>query len=115
MSKPVRAGRLRHRISIEQKVVTLDSDGAQDEAWVLFAGPGVPADIGPLSGRELIAAQAVHSKVSSRIKIRRLDGVMASMRVVHRMTIYNIEAAIPDPDSGIRFQNLLVTDGVNEG
>lgn len=114
MSKPVRAGKLRHRVTIEREVIDIDSDGAQVPEWMIFAGP-VPAEIAPVSGRELLAAQAVSSKVSSRIKMRRLDGVTAGMRAVHRSTIYNIEAVIPDPDSGIRFQTLLVTDGVNQG
>lgn len=114
MGRPVRAGRLRHRVSVEELVSALDSDGATEEAWVTFAWP-VPADIVALSGRELIAAQAVQSKVSTRIKIRHLPGLKASMRIVHRGEIYNIEGPIPDPDSRIRFITLICSSGVNEG
>lgn len=114
MSKPVRAGRLRHRVTIEEKQITLDSDGAQEEVWVLWA-TGVPAEIGALSARELIAAQAVSSKVNTRIKMRYRSGLSASMRIRHRDTIYNIEGVIPDPDSGIRFITLPCSSGVNSG
>jgi len=114
MTAYVQAGRLRHRVSIEELVVELDSDGATVEEWVPFA-LGVPAEIGALSGRELIAAQAVQSKVSTRIKMRGRDGLKASMRVVHRATAYNIEGIVPDPDSGIRYVVLLCSSGVNEG
>lgn len=107
----VRAGALRHRIQFEELVVDLDSDGAQEETWVA-ASPLVSASISALSGRELIAAQATQSKVSTRIKVRYRPGLKPSMRVVHRDRVYQVEAVIPDPDSGIRFVTLLCSTGV---
>lgn len=113
--KPVRAGRLRHRIKIEEFLIEQDSDGARVEEWVpVFAGY-VPAEITPSSGREFLAAQALQSKVNTRIKIRHTPGVTAAMRAVHRSTIYNIEAVLPDADSGIRYLTLLCSTGANEG
>lgn len=110
------AGRLRHRVRFDAKTVEVDSDGAQVEAWVpAFGGRLIPAEITALSGRELIAAQAVHSKVSTRIKVRHRPGITASMRAVHRGRTYDIEAVIPDPDSTIRWMTLICTDGVAEG
>lgn len=112
MSLP--AGALRHRVQLEQRVVEQDSDGAQVESW-LEVGGLIPAEIAPLSGRELIAAAAVQSKASTRIRIRHRPGVSASMRVVHRDTLYGIEAVIPDATSGVRYLTLLCTDGANDG
>lgn len=109
------AGRLRHRVAFEELVIELDSDGLQAETWIPFANRPVPAEITALSGRELIAAQAIQSKVSSRIKVRFNAGFKASMRALHRGTIYNIEAVIPDPDSGRHYITLLCSSGVNEG
>lgn len=80
----------------------------------MFAWP-VPADITAISGRELIAAQAVQSKISTRIKLRYLPGLKASMRIVHRTDIYNVEGLIPDPDSGNRFVTAMCSRGTNEG
>lgn len=108
------AGRLRHRVTFEELGVELDSDGAQVEAWTPVM-VNIPAQISALSGRELIAAQAVQSKVNTRIVVRFRSGFRPSMRGVHRGTIYNIEAVIPDPDSGIGQITLLCTSGVNEG
>lgn len=108
------AGRLRQRIRIEALVVELDSDGAQQETWVDAFG-WLSADIQPLSGRELLAAQAVQGKVSGRIRIRYRPGIEPSMRIVHRDTVYNIEALIPDADSGVRWITALTSTGVNEG
>lgn len=93
----------------------LDSDGATVETWVdAFGGP-VSAGIVALSGRELIAAQASQSKVSTRITVRHRQGFKASMRAIHRGTTYNVEAVIPDPASGQRYLTLLCTSGANDG
>lgn len=120
MSKPLRAGRLRHRVDVEELVVSQDSDGAIVEDWVTFASH-VPAEIGVLSARgvitarEIIAAQAVQSRVSTLITLRTLPGLLASMRIVHRGVIYNIEGVVPDPSSGIRFVTLPCSSNVNQG
>jgi SPP1 family predicted phage head-tail adaptor len=109
------AGRLRHRVQLQEFTSTLNTDGAVEETWVDSVGRLMPAEIVALSGRELIAAQSIQSRVSSRIRIRYLPGVRAAMRIVHRTTIYNIEAVIPDPDSGQRFITLLCSNGPNDG
>lgn len=111
----MQAGALRHRITIEQRVDEVDSDdGALDESWAHAFGP-ISAEIVALSGRELIAAQAVQSKISTRIRIRHRPGVVASMRALHRGVIYNIAAVIPDPTSGVDYMTLMCESGVNEG
>lgn len=110
----MQAGRLRHRIVIEELAVTLDSDGDQVETWVPI-GPALPAEIKPLSGRELIAAQAVQSKVATRIVMRYRPGfepLPHQMRAVHRATVYSIEAVIPDPHSGRQWMTLQCSSGV---
>lgn len=109
------AGRLRHRVQIEQLVTEQDSDGASVETWADAVGCFVPAEIMPLSGRELIAAAAVQAKVSTRIRIRYRAGISPSMRVVHRGILYGVEAVVPDQTSGVRYLTLMCTDGVNQG
>ncbi len=111
----MRIGRLRHRIQFQELIVELDSDGAQEETWQDIFPALIPADIVALSGRSLIAAQAVQSKVNTRIVIRHRPGLKESMRVIHRGQIFNIEAILPDPNSGIRYLTLLVSSGVNDG
>lgn len=114
----MQAGRLRHRVLFERPVVELDSDGAQVETWV-EAFPAVPdgisAEIIPLNARELIAAQAVQSKVTTRIKVRYRPGYAARWRATHRGTVYNIEGVLPDADSGFDTVTLLCSSGVNDG
>lgn len=110
------AGALRHRIRIEQRVTEVDSDdGERTESWEDAFGVLLSAEIAPLSGRELVAAAAVQSKVAVRVRIRYRSGVSASMRVVHRDAAYNIEAVMPDTDSGRQYLTLHCTHGANEG
>jgi SPP1 family predicted phage head-tail adaptor len=134
----MRSGALRHRVIIEQLLVDVadgvraasssdvdsdsdgaidsdaDADGAITETWSDAFGY-LSASIEPLSGRELIAAQAAQSEVETRIRVRNRPGVLPSMRVRHRSTIYNIKAILPDPKTGVHWMTLLCTSGVNEG
>jgi SPP1 family predicted phage head-tail adaptor len=112
----VNPGRLRHRILVERRTgPELDSDGATIEGWEPVFSGLVSAEIVALSGRELIAAEAVQSKVSTRIRVRFHADYAANQRVTHRSTVYNIEAIVPDPKSGVHFAMLQCTSGVNEG
>lgn len=109
------AGRLRHRVDFQRLEIVQDSDGAQEESWVNSFPTMISAEIMPLSGRELIAADSVQSKVNTRIRIRYRPDIASKMRVVHRGNYYNIEAVIPDQDSGINYLTLNCTSGTNEG
>jgi SPP1 family predicted phage head-tail adaptor len=111
----VKAGVLRHRVTIEQFITELDSEGDRTEGWEDAFGILIPAEIAPLSGKELIAAAATQSKVATRIRIRYRPGVAPSMRVVHRETYYGIEAVVPDQKSGVRYLTLHCTSGASEG
>lgn len=110
----MQAGRLRHRVTIEELLIGQDSDGAVDEAWTAIGSP-VSAEILPLSGREMVAAAAMQSKVATRIVIRyRPEFTLRPrpLRAVHRDTIYSIEAVIPDNESGRQWLTLQCSSGV---
>lgn len=110
----MQAGRLRHRVTIQNRVETQDpTTGAIAVSWADVAT--VWAAVEPLSAREFIAAQAAQSQVSARITIRYRAGVTAAMRIVHGATLYNIEGVIPDNRSGREWLTLPVSAGVNDG
>lgn len=120
----MKAGRLRQWLTFETKATTedgeavLDSDGALEEAWIpaFPMSPRMPCELVFLSGRELLAAQAVQSKVTARIRVRFRPGFDAVQRARSASgQVFNIEAVIPDPDSGTRFVTLLASTGVNAG
>lgn len=114
------AGRLRHRIRLEELVNLLDSNGdaAQDDEtgevlteWVLVSQ--LWAAIEPLSAREFIASQSTQSKVSARIIIRH-RAINAANRIVHNGKVYNIEGVLTDKDSGLEYITLPVSEGVSD-
>lgn len=108
------AFRLRHRVEIQALTHTIDANtGARGDVWTTFVA-NEPAAIAPLSGREFIAAQAVQAGLSTRITIRKRDGIVPTMRVIHNGEIYNVLAVLPDV-SLERHLTLLCESGVNNG
>jgi len=122
--KKLHAGALRHQLTFERQTSDLDSDGAQVADWVpaFEINSRMPAEVVAMSGRELIAAQAEHSRVTTRIRVQFRPGFKASMRawfqdprIFSGATVYNIEAVIADPMSRNRYLTLQCSDGTNEG
>lgn len=108
------AYKLRHRVNIQSLEHQIDSDtGSRVDEWITFVA-GEPASIAPLSGKEFIAAQSIQAGISTRITIRKRDGILPSMRIVHNDTIYNILAVLPDPTLE-RHITLLCDSGFNDG
>lgn len=115
----MKSGRLRHWLTFETLVIDLDSDGNQVPTWMpaFDVNPRMPCEVVSLSGRELIAAQEVQSRVTTKVRARYRPGFDAVQRAIdHRTgTFFNIEAVIPDPDSRIRSVTLLCSSGTNAG
>ena len=89
----MRAGQLRHRVTIERRTEVDDGAGGSVETWATFAT--VWAAVIPLTGRELFAAQQVASTVSHRIEMRYLAGVLAgTMRAKHETRVLNIRTVM---------------------
>jgi SPP1 family predicted phage head-tail adaptor len=113
-------GRLRHLVVIERPVTTLDSDGVQSVEWVPAFGAvaqTVAARIESISGREILAAAQMQSKVTHRVTLRAGRDVVASMRLRRPGggPVYNVEAVIPDNASRVQWMTLLCSSGVNDG
>ena len=109
------AGRLRHRVTIQQPVQAQDPvTGELVQTWTDFAAD-IAAAIEPLSTREFAAAQQIQSEIVARIVIRYRTGITAEMRVIHNGTVYNIAGVLADKDSGREYLTLPVSTGVNQG
>ena len=110
----MRAGKLRHRIQLQEFTTTVDPDtGYRDKAWADVAA--LWAEFAPLSGREFIAAAATQSAVTARITIRHRAGVTNNHRILHGGAVYNIEVVLPDAESGKEHLTLMCSTGVNDG
>jgi len=102
----MQAGRLDQRITIERWDYLRDSNGEviQDpltgettQLWVEIAR--VWAAVEPLNGREFIAAQAVQSEITTRIRMRYRADLQPADRIDHEGTLYDIQSII-NPRSG---------------
>lgn len=87
--RPVRAGQLRHKITIQAIAATRDAAGGQ--ATTYTDGDVVWGAIRPLNGRELFTARSVAADVTHEITIRRYEGLTPKMRFSHDSRYFNIE------------------------
>lgn len=67
----MRAGRLRHRISIEYPSEVTDSFGGVSTSWVEHESRW--AEVVPLTGKPLTSAQQIHAESTHRVRIRHLE------------------------------------------
>ncbi|MCB0190645.1 MAG: phage head closure protein [Anaerolineae bacterium] len=90
----MRAGKLRHRVVIQQNTPTRDTDGAELESWSTVAT--VWAAVIPLSGREqfINAEDQTVALSSTRIEMRYRSGLTTRMRVTWSGHTYDIQRIV---------------------
>ena len=113
----MRAGKLRHRIDIQELVPVRDPVTLEfgEPEWVP-RWEKCPARVEPLSARDIVAAQAAQSEATARMVIRYRPGVLPTMRIVYRGEVYSIEGPpLEDDKSGLEYLTLLVSKGVKDG
>ena len=112
---PVRAGRLRFYVSIEQKLETQTPSGATTIVWTPYA-TNVAAEINYGGGRpkELFLADQEQHWVFATISIRYIPGVTTKMRANHNGKLYDIIAILLDP-SQQSYLDLWCVEGLNQG
>lgn len=76
----MRAGKLRHLITLQRNEPDRNSIGDPIPHWVDYAT--VNAEVSPLKGREFFDAQQITSELTTRVRIRWLDGVKAEHRIL---------------------------------
>lgn len=111
----MRAGKLRHRVTIQQRSAaspTNHASGEKDASWGTYLT--VWASVEPLTGRELFAAQQVNSEVNVRIRMRYREGITHRMRVSFQGRIYDIVAVIDREERHVELE-LLCTEGASNG
>jgi SPP1 family predicted phage head-tail adaptor len=88
----VRAGELRHRITLQARPATKDGLGQESDAFADVAT--VWAKVEPLAGRELLTAQQVLATVTHKVTLRYRDGVTAKMRVLWGVRTFDVEVVL---------------------
>lgn len=84
----MRSGNLRHRITIQQNTRTQNEIDEWIDGWSEFAT--VWAAIEPAIGKEYYAAKQIDSRVDGKIRIRYLEGLEPTMRIIWGERILNI-------------------------
>lgn len=109
------AHRLNKRVALQQLVKGKTLNGAPTEVWenVVKTGDGkIWAGKRDLTGRQYVAAGGTQNSVQAEWEIRRRAGVIASMRLVHGVDVYDIEAVLEQQDGSLK---LMCSRGVNQG
>ncbi len=92
------------RVLVQQRVTGQDEYGAPVDAWenlIPLSDGKVWASVNDVSAREYIAAAATQNEVTTKIHIRRMTGILPSMRVVDGLDIYSIEGILRQSDTSM--------------
>jgi len=89
----MRAGELRHRVTVqEEQGITRNQKGELVPDWVDITT--VWAAVEPLKGREYFDAEQVQAEVTTRIRMRYHAGVTPEMRIIYGTKEFDILSAI---------------------
>jgi SPP1 family predicted phage head-tail adaptor len=88
----MRAGPMRHRITIETPLDTQAADGSILTTWQVFATSR--ASIEPLIGRKYFAQQREQATVSHKIRMRYQPGITHKMRVAWGTRLFEIDSVL---------------------
>jgi SPP1 family predicted phage head-tail adaptor len=95
----MKIGILRHRVTIQEKIVADDELKQQSETWTDIAT--VWASVEPLSGREYFASKQVNADISVKITMRCRKDITPDMRVVFNEVVYEILSVINPEERNI--------------
>lgn len=115
------SGRLRHRITFQQKVSDQDSETGLitytwENVWLDSETEleNVPAEVLTGPGRELIAAGSKYAETSARINLRWFEGLKSTWRILWDGRVFDI-ISIETDATARREYRLNVKDGLTDG
>ncbi len=100
------AGKLRHKIDIQQFTTAKDSYGEDIKTWASFHKTF--AEIRPLRGKEYFDTQQIVPEVDNKIVIRYRSGIAPTMRVVWGSRTYEIRSVINFDERNVMMEMLAV-------
>jgi len=86
--------RLDKRVMLQAKSEARDRLNKKIDAWVNVGSGELWASVKDISGRQFVAAGGTQNQVQTEIVIRRRAGVLPSMRILHGVFAYDIEAVL---------------------
>ncbi len=106
----MRAGKLRHWITIQTRTDTMDSYGEPIPAWTIF--DQVWASIEPITGREYFASKETRSQSTHRIRIRYRSGITTKMRISWDSRLFDIESILNTEERDRELVLMCVETGI---
>ncbi len=88
----MKIGDMRHRITFQKEVKTVDGSKGFTVAWQDVIS--VWASVGPLSGREYFQSHQIKAEITHRVKIRYRTDITVKMRIKHRDRVLEIESIL---------------------
>lgn len=113
----MKAGTLRHTVSIQQRSATIDALGDVSDSWVTLIT--ARAEVRPLSARELFAAQATQSQVSHQVTVRyrpelAAPKAAATYRVLFGSRVFDVHGVM-NIDERNREIRMMCSEGLSDG
>jgi SPP1 family predicted phage head-tail adaptor len=105
----MRAGRLRHRIKIQEYTESQNTYGEVTKNWTDYAT--VWATFEPIKGKEFWESQQINAEITTKVTMRYLAGVKSKMRILLGTRIFEIDSVI-NPEERNRELQLLVKEMV---
>ena len=81
-------GDLRHRITFQRLISTVNENGFEDEAWQDYKTAW--ASVSNLSGREYYQAAAIQAEKTIKFLVRYIEDIDTSMKIIFKDKQYNI-------------------------
>lgn len=116
----IKAGKYRHRITIEEPIRDTDSDGRRTTTWQTVSLDSeteladIPAEVLLGPGRESMEAGSKQASIDARINFRWFQGLTQEMRIRVDGRIYNIQGIEADSTGRLEWRCKCVT-GLSEG
>jgi SPP1 family predicted phage head-tail adaptor len=111
----MRAGKLRHRVTVQSPAGTRDAVGERQTTWTDVAA-NVPASIEPLAAREQFLAAQAQASTTHRVRLRYssdLSALNASWRIKFGDRVLVIDGVRNIEERNMEFE-LLCTEGLRE-
>lgn len=94
----MQAGKLRHRVTIQEQSTARDTFGQRVDTWTTVAT--VWASVEPLQGREFLDGRSLEAEISLRVRMRYRSGVEPTMRLSWGGRIFEIVAITSTEERG---------------
>ena len=105
------AARLKHRVSIEQRVRSADAAGGSDVSWSPVLTAWAELRSRSRGGDENAAGGKLEANITHEMTMRYRSGITNDMRVAYQGRVFNIRRLVNVDEAGVILE-LLLEEGV---